>query len=57
MIKLESGKTEGAKEFWRSVYISAIMGTGGRPCFVASEWAAKVADKAVEDAIERGAVR
>ena len=58
MTKLNSGISEGAMEFWRSVFLSAIRGRAyvcGSKEMV--ECASEIADKAVEDAIKRGAVR
>jgi len=59
-IELKSGRAEGSKEFWRSVYIHAVIGnkvSSITSSISTAKWAAEVADRAVEHAIKRGAVR
>lgn len=56
-MELKSGRAEGSKEFWRSVFISVVMSRGcinNDDALVRS--ACSIADQAVEYAIERGAV-
>ncbi len=58
MIELTQGMREDDKAFWRSVFLSAIRGRAyvcGSKEMV--EYASEIADRAVEEAIKRGAVR